>query len=120
MTEATLVIIDDDPQITAVLKAALSHQGYSAHTSHSGEEALGVLRHHRPDAVLLDLNMPGMCGADVLEQMQADRELSQVPVILTTGEKDGPELAGVFATVSKPFPLDLLYSTVRRALDCGD
>lgn len=114
----TLAVIDDDPQICHLLRIALSRDGYQVHTWQQGEDSLDLLRKHLPDAIVLDLHMPGASGADILRHIQADRKLCRIPVIVATGETDPPELLGAFATVTKPFPLALLHSLVRKAIRC--
>lgn len=113
-----LAVIDDDPRICRLLRIALSRAGYQVHTWQIAEDPLELLRKHLPDAVVLDLNMPGTSGADILRQIQEDRDLRGIPVIIATGETDLPELPGAFATVTKPFPLPLLRRLVRRAIRC--
>ena len=119
MGGATLVVVDDNPQITTLLRVVLARDGYRIRVSHCGEEALKLIRCHRPDVVILDLNMPGMRGDVILRRMQADRDLSQVPVIVATGETDPPDLEGAFATLTKPFALATLHCVVRNALNRG-
>ena len=116
MTGGSLLVIDDDPRIRALLEIALRRHGYLVHAADCGEVAIELLRKYRPDAVVLDFNMPGMCGADVLRIMQADRCLRRVPVIVATGQSDLPELRGAFATITKPFKLAMLQSVLRDAL----
>ncbi|MBD3292135.1 MAG: response regulator [Armatimonadia bacterium] len=116
MDNPCLLVVDDDPKITHLLQIALRRGGYEIWASHSGEEAIDLARRERPDAVLLDLCMPDMSGEDVLHYLKTDAELSDVPVIVATGETDFPELAGAYAILTKPFNLRRLYRTLDRAL----
>lgn len=111
-----LLIVDDDPKITSLLRIALGRSGYEIHASNSGEEALDLARRRRPDAVLLDLCMPDMSGEDVLTFLKADQELSDVPVIVATGQTDCPELSDAFAVLTKPFNLKRLFRTINQAI----
>ncbi|NLO04488.1 MAG: response regulator [candidate division WS1 bacterium] len=119
MTSPRVLVVDDDPKITALLRIILRRAGFQSRETNSGREALHLVKMERPDAVLLDLRMPDMSGEDVLEQMKTDSDISHIPVIMATGETDEPELSGAFATVTKPFKLQLLYDTLHSALGCG-
>ncbi len=116
MGNPCLLVIDDDPRITALLRIALGRGGYDIKESHSGAEALDIARQELPDAVLLDLRMPDMSGEDVLTRLKTDRQLCDVPVIVATGQTDYPRLSGAFATLTKPFKLEQLYRTINQAL----
>lgn len=116
MARGCLLVIDDDPRITDLLCIALGRGGYDIRASNRGDEALDLARSEQPDAVVLDLRMPGMSGQDVLMHLKTDRQLRNVPVIITTGDTDVPELHGVFATLRKPFKLKRLYRTINQAL----
>ena len=99
-----------------MLCIALGRGGYEIRSSHSGEEAIGIARRERPDAVLLDLRMPDMSGEEILSMLKGDTELSDVPVIVATGETDAPELSEAFAVLTKPFNLRRLFTTIDNAL----
>src|ERR1700687_3667364 len=88
MKSATILVVDDDPQIRRVMRATLTAQGYTIVEARDGAEALEKLRSERPDLILLDMNMP------VLDGLQACREIrsvSDVPIVMLTvrsGEED--------------------------------
>ncbi len=117
MTGPCLLVVDDDPHITTLLRIALGRNGYEIRESHSGREALNMARRRPPDAVLLDLHMPDMSGVDLLRCMGTEPRLRRVPVIVATGEADPPELPTAFATLTKPFKLRILCSTIRDAIE---
>ncbi|MFW5868042.1 MAG: response regulator [Armatimonadota bacterium] len=116
MGNPCLLVVDDDPKVTRMLRIALGRGGYEIQSSHSGEEAICIARERRPDAVLLDLCMPDMSGEDLLMLLKDDHELSDVPVIVATGQTDAPELSDAFAVLTKPFNLRRLFSTIDNAL----
>jgi two-component system KDP operon response regulator KdpE len=60
MTAATILVVDDEPQIRRVMLTTLASQGYSVIEARSGEEALEKMRGERPDLILLDVNLPGI------------------------------------------------------------
>lgn len=78
---ASVVIVDDEPKIAEVLRKYLQHEGYSVSVLRSGEGAAERIRALRPDAVLLDVMLPGADGLSVLREL---RTRSQVPVLMLT------------------------------------
>lgn len=78
---AHLLIIDDDPAVHAVVSAALKAQGHSFVSAMSGPEGLAQAKARRPDAVVLDFEMPGMSGEGVFEKLRADGMADGVPVL---------------------------------------
>ncbi len=118
MSEAKILIIDDEAQIRRTLRATLVPHGYEVEDVSGGEEALEMLRARKPDLVLLDLNMPGMSG---LETCRAIREQSDVAIIVLTvrdGEKDKVMVldAGADDYITKPFGTAELMARIRAAL----
>ena len=81
MNSATILVVDDEPQIRRVMKHHPRWQGYTVLEARSGEEALEKLRTERPDLILLDVNMPGIGG---LEACREIRSRSDVPIIMLT------------------------------------
>src|SRR5439155_8887207 len=105
MNGATILVVDDEPQLRRVMLATLTDLGYVVVDAKSGEEALEKFRHESPDLVLLDLNMPGIGG---LETCRAIRSGSDVPIIILSvrnAERDKVEAldAGADDYVTKPF-----------------
>lgn len=78
---AHVLIVDDEPKIADVLRKYLQAEGYTASVLHSGEKALEAIRTLRPDAVLLDVMLPGQDGLSILREVRA---ISSVPVLLVT------------------------------------
>ena len=118
MISATILAVDDEPQIRRVLRATLSAQGYTILEAKSGEEALDTIRHERVDLVLLDVNLPGISG---LETCREIRSASDVPIIMLTvhnAEQDKVQAldAGADDYVVKPFGSEELMARIRAAL----
>src|SRR5450432_2169877 len=118
MNTATILVVDDEPQLRRAMKATLTDLGYSVIESKTGEEALETLRQGSPDLILLDLNMPGIGG---LETCRAIRESSDVPIIVLSvrnTERDKVEAldAGADDYVTKPFGIQELLARVRAAM----
>src|SRR6185503_14147349 len=76
-----ILIVDDDVELVGLLRFALTGAGYEVITAFDGEQALQRLRDHKPDLVILDVNLPIRNGFEVLEQL---RKHSQVPVMMLT------------------------------------
>ena len=84
----SVAIIEDDPQATRLLRRILQTRGeYAICEAHDGVEGLEMVRRERPDVILLDLMMPGMDGFAVLDALKADKNVSQVPVIVITAKE---------------------------------
>src|ERR1700741_4330269 len=122
MTTATdrsrVLVVDDEPQITRVLKTVLSSQGYQVRTAAEGESALTNFKEWSPELVITDLYMPHMDGVELCRRI---REVSSVPIIVLSvkGEErsKGEALdSGAEAYVTKPFGIDELMARVRAAL----
>ena len=108
MSGQRVLAIDDDPVMTELLRLQLCGAGFEVTTLQSSGAALSAMRGNPPDMLVLDLNMPGMCGLEVLARMQADAALRQVKVLLLTGEDDATFIAralrlGAAAYLIKPF-----------------
>jgi two-component system, OmpR family, KDP operon response regulator KdpE len=118
LSAATILVVDDEPQIRRVMRATLSAQGYVITEAKSGEEALESVRKQRPELILLDVNMPGMGG---LEACREIRRFYDAPIIMLTvknSERDKVAAldAGADDYVVKPFGMEELLARIRAAL----
>ena len=127
MREAKILVVDDEPQITRILKRSLAAHRYEVRTAGDGETALDTFRDFEPDLVITDLQMPEMSG---LSLCRAIRRISPVPIIVLSvrGEEstkvDALD-AGADDYVTKPFGMEELMARIRAALrrvpvDSGD
>jgi two-component system KDP operon response regulator KdpE len=115
---ATILIIDDEPPIRRFLRTTLSVQDYRVVEAASGGEGLSLLRHEKPDLVILDLGLPDMDGLEVVRRIRAE---SPVPIVVLSSRDDerGKVAAldlGVDDYVTKPFGVDELMARMRAAL----
>jgi two-component system KDP operon response regulator KdpE len=115
---AKILVVDDAQQVRRVLRAALSAEGYTIFEAGTGEEALESIRKSVPDAILLDVNMPGMGG---LETCREIRRTLDVPILMLTvrnAERDKVLAldAGADDYVVKPFGIEELLARIRAAL----
>src|SRR5438046_3318074 len=118
MTDASILIVDDEPQIRRVLRSTLSSQGYVIMEAKTGEEAVEAVRKEKPDLVLLDVNMPGIGGIEACREI---RRGSEAPIIMLTvrnAERDKVDLldAGADDYIVKPFGIEELLARIRAAL----
>ena len=118
MNTATILVVDDEPQLRRAMRATLTDLGYSVIEAKTGEEALELLQHETADLILLDLNMPGIGG---LETCRAIRESSDLPIIVLSvrnTERDKVEAldAGADDYVTKPFGIQELLARIRAAI----
>jgi len=120
--ESRIVLIDDDPAIHALVSAMLKPLGATLVSAMSGEEGLDVVRQETPDLVLLDNDMPGARGIEVLQWIKEDAPTSIVPVIMATGSESNGVLSSCFAAgavdyIRKPFTAAELRACVGSVLD---
>jgi two-component system KDP operon response regulator KdpE len=115
--KGNILVVDDEPQITRVLKTTLSSQGYGVRTASDGDEALLILKEWTPDLVITDLRMPNLGGLELCRQIRAR---SRIPIIVLSvkGEeriKVEALDAGADDYVTKPFGVHELLARVRAA-----
>lgn len=114
-----ILVIDDDPAITSVLKRGLTYEGFVVETAASGPDGLARARERLPELVILDVMMPGLDGWEVLERLRAAD--AHLPVLFLTG-KDAPTdqirglEQGADDYVVKPFDFEILLARVRALL----
>jgi len=115
---ARIIVVDDDAQLTRVLRTGLKSRGYEVRTVPDGMLALDTFNEWQPDLVITDLAMPVMDGLELCRQLRA---VSQVPIIVLSAkgeEKTKIEALDLGADdfVTKPFGIDELFARVRAAL----
>jgi two-component system KDP operon response regulator KdpE len=113
-----ILVVDDEPQITRVLRTALAGHGYSVRTASDGDEALEIMREWRPELVITDLSMPNMGGLELCRRI---RSKMTVPIIvLSVRGEEKPKVealdAGADDYVTKPFNINELVARVRAGL----
>ncbi len=115
---ATILVVDDEPNITQLLKLYLSRSGFQVETAASGEEALRKTRALRPDLIVLDLKLPDIDGLEVCRRVRAE---SDVPLImLTARDEDIDKVVGLEMGaddyITKPFNPREVLARVRAVL----
>jgi len=120
--EPRILVVDDDPAVTSLLRRGFAYEGYHVDTAASGAEALRLAMERPPALVVLDIMMPGMDGLEVCRRLrEADRSL---PILMLTA-KDVPAdqviglETGADDYVTKPFNFDVLLARVKALLRRG-
>ncbi len=113
-----ILVVDDEPQITRVLRTSLSAQGYDIRIANSGEMALEIMKDWTPNLIITDLSMPSVDGVQLCRTVRAS---SQVPiVVLSVRDKEQQKVealdAGADDYVTKPFGMNELLARVRANL----
>ena len=121
-----VVCIEDEPEMIDLVKLILGRKGFELTGANGGREGLEAVRRVKPDLVLLDLMMPDMDGWEVYQQIKADEELKNIPVIVVTAKAQsidkvlGLHIAKVDDYVTKPFGPQELLQSVERVLGKTD
>src|SRR6266849_4258157 len=116
--KSRVLVVDDEPQITRVLRTVLTSQGYQVRTAGEGESALSSFMEWHPELVITDLFMPRMDGLELCRRIRA---VSTVPIIvLSVKGEEGTKVealdSGADDYITKPFGTDELLARVRAAL----
>jgi len=117
----TILVIDDEPELVKLLDYNLTKAGYLVLGAKDGETGLAAARKHAPDAVILDVMMPGLDGWEVCKRLRQDTGTSAIPILMLTAKAEegdrvlGLEL-GADDYVSKPFGVRELLARVKALL----
>jgi CheY-like chemotaxis protein len=118
---SNILIIDDDALLRELLSRRLKQQGFNTLTADSGLSGLVAAQHHRPDVILLDLQLPDRNGLEICAQLADAPETCFIPVIILTGSED-PDIirrsraAGCRFFLHKPFDPNVLLTLIRQAI----
>lgn len=121
MSKATILVIEDDPDIQELVSFSLGREGYAVALATTGERGLELARAAVPDLVLLDVMLPGMDGLETLRRLKALPSLARVPVIMASAKGEDPDVVaglelGADDYVVKPYSPRVLVARVRTAL----
>lgn len=117
-----VLIVDDSPTETHVLKTMLEKNSYTILLASDGEEAISVCRSEKPDLVLMDVVMPGINGFQATRTLSRDPDTSSIPVIMVTSknqetDKEWARRQGAVDYVVKPVVEDQLISKIQTVLN---
>jgi two-component system phosphate regulon response regulator PhoB len=121
MSKASVLIIEDDPEIQEMLSLAFAGEGWKLYQAQTGEEGIELLEKNGADCVILDVMLPGMDGLTGLKKIKADKRFKNLPVILATARGEEPDIItglelGADDYVVKPYSPRVLIARIRAAL----
>lgn len=122
MTDRKILVVDDEEHLRELVQACLEDlAGWETLTAASGEECLQILQSEQPNAILLDVSMPGMDGFMVYERLQSDSIARSIPVVLLTAKVLPSDRArftqmGVAGVITKPIQPTTLTEEVAEIL----
>lgn len=120
--EQRVVCIEDEPEMIDLVRLILGRKGFNVIGANGGVEGLEIVRREKPDLVLLDLMMPDMDGWEVYQQIKADEDLKEIPVVVVTAKAQsidkvlGLHIAKVDDYITKPFGPQELLESVEKIL----
>jgi len=122
MTAKRILVVEDEPNIAESLTFLLGRAGFEVSVETDGNAALEAALNEAPDAVILDVMLPGMDGYDVLRKIRSDDRAAELPVIVLSakGQREDRETAigcGADLFITKPFSNDEIVAAVRRLAD---
>jgi len=114
----TILIVEDNQVDRSRLERLLGTAGYSVTTAENGVQALAAVKRNKPDAILMDVNMPEMDGFATTRALRGDAETKGIPVVLVTGkdqraDKAWGQMLGAAGYVTKPYTDEQLLTQVR-------
>lgn len=117
----TVLIVEDNELNMKLFHDLLEAQGYDTLETRDGLQALSLARDHRPDLILMDIQLPEVSGLEVTKWLKEDDELSHIPVIAVTafamkGDEERIREGGCQAYISKPISVTEFLDTVRRLI----
>ncbi|HET7190650.1 MAG TPA: response regulator [Pseudolabrys sp.] len=116
-----ILVVEDQEDNRQILRDLLGSAGYDLIEAENGEEALAAVSKHRPDLVLMDIQLPVMDGYEATRRLKADPEFKAIPVIVVTsyalsGDEGKAREAGCDAYVTKPYSPRLLLAKIKEFL----
>ncbi len=119
-----VLVIEDEPNIIEAISFILSRDGWTVHTHSNGETAVEAVRRFMPDALILDVMLPGRSGYDILQDLRSDPQTREIPVMMLTarGQKNDRDLAhrlGVDRFMTKPFSNAEVVENLREIVRGG-
>lgn len=118
---ATILVVEDTPDITQVMQLLLGDVGHTVITVHDGDECIAAAQQCQPDLILMDLALPRLDGWEATRQLKANQATCAIPVLAFTAYVQERELtaareAGCEGIITKPFEIDDLLHTIEQSL----
>jgi two-component system alkaline phosphatase synthesis response regulator PhoP len=116
-----ILVVDDDKQIARLVQSYLEKSGFVVLTAYDGDNALRIIRHERPDLIVLDLMLPGRDGMEITRMLRADERLASIPILMLTARvEDTDKILGLEVGaddyLTKPFNPQEVVARVRAIL----
>ena len=120
--KAHILIVDEDPHITNLLRRVLAYEGYSIAIAASGSEALYRALERSPDLIVLDIMLPDINGREVCQRVRSDKTMDDVKIICISGMIENDKIedlkaAGANDFLHKPFEVETLVDRIGSLLD---
>lgn len=114
-----ILVVDDEPYVTDIVKRKLEAQNYEVVVAQDGEEALNMAKAEKPHLIVLDIMMPVINGLEVCSRLKHDPKLSDIPVLMLTGrmkysDKRMAEQCGADAYIPKPCSSVMLMDQIKK------
>jgi two-component system phosphate regulon response regulator PhoB len=118
MSKETILIVDDEEDIVALIKYNLGNEGYSTLTAFSGEQAIKIAKQFQPDLICLDLMLPGIDGLEVTKYLRNNEKTNRIPIVMLTAKGEESDIVlglemGANDYISKPFSPKVLIARIR-------
>ena len=121
----TILVVEDQEDNRTILRDLLNHAGFDVLEAVTGEEGVRAAEAHRPDLILMDIQLPLLDGYEATRQIKAQPELRAIPIVAVTsyalsGDEEKARAAGCDGYITKPFSPRQLLATVRSYLPAGE
>lgn len=121
MSKETILIVEDDEDISELISYNLNKNGFNAISSPSGENGLEKLQKNNPDLILLDLMLPGIDGFEFCKNLKADEQFKNIPIVMLTARGEDADIItglelGADDYITKPFSPSVLIARIKSVL----
>ena len=116
MARPHILVVEDDRRLSDLYRTSLGLSGYDVHVSPDGLDALRYLEDHRPDLIVLDLDLPKVPGATLYNELRLHPYMSAIPILVVTGMDPVPTLPGSPRLLRKPCSPETLIDRIEIAL----
>ena len=125
MPNYTVLITEDNPKNRKVFKDILSVNGYKSIEAEDGEEGYKMAKEHKPDLIVMDVQLPGANGYEVTRRLKSEDDTKDIPIIIVTsfamaGEENEAKAAGCNDYLSKPINIHKFIETIKKYLPTKD
>lgn len=121
MSQGSILVIDDEPQITEIIDTFLTNSGFEVHVINAATEGLKLAKQLKPDVILLDIMMPEVDGYSLCNDLKNDNDTAGIPVVFLTGKDRNDDMGRSFKVggdmfIKKPFSCERLLEILNIIL----